>query len=78
MTATRSGVGWIGKSGNLITEAFGPEVRLGTILTSMPLVPDRPIEESKCGDCAECVKRCPAYALAGQHHWVPDGKRINC
>ncbi|RQD67940.1 MAG: epoxyqueuosine reductase [Tindallia sp. MSAO_Bac2] len=75
MTATRSGVGWIGKSGNLITEAFGPEVRLGTVLTSMPLKPEKPIEEGKCGECSECVKACPAYALSGLHHWAPGMER---
>ena len=75
MTATRSGLGWIGKSGNLITEDFGPEIRLGTVLTSMPMEVDLPIEQSQCDDCLICVKACPAYALAGMHHWLPGIER---
>lgn len=75
MAATRAGIGWIGKSGNLITEAFGPEIRLGTVLTSMPIQSDEPIEKSYCGDCSICVKACPAYALGGMHQWVPGIER---
>ncbi|SFI14687.1 Epoxyqueuosine reductase QueG (queuosine biosynthesis) [Tindallia magadiensis] len=75
MAATRSGLGWIGKSGNLITEAFGPEVRLGTVLTSLPLTVHSPIEISRCGSCNICVKACPGYALPGNHEWKPGIER---
>ncbi|SCY69783.1 4Fe-4S double cluster binding domain-containing protein [Alkaliphilus peptidifermentans] len=63
--ATRSGIGWIGKNCCLITEEFGPRVRLGTVLTDMELEYDQPIEESKCQNCNICVKSCPAMALKG-------------
>lgn len=71
--ATRSGLGWIGKNACLITEEFGPRIRLGTILTNMEVNYDEPITASKCGDCNICVKSCPALALRG-NLWYP-GKR---
>ncbi|QSZ27832.1 epoxyqueuosine reductase [Aceticella autotrophica] len=63
--ATRAGIGWIGKNDLLITEKYGPRVRLGTVLTDMPFKTGIPIVESKCGDCSLCVKSCPAMALNG-------------
>lgn len=72
--ATRSGLGWIGKSCCLITEEFGPRIRLGTVLTNMPLEYNKPIDISKCGECNECVKACPAIALKGAT-WNPGMER---
>ena len=63
--ATRSGLGWIGKNCCLITEEFGPRIRLGTILTNMEFHYGTPIVESQCGNCNLCVKNCPAVALSG-------------
>ncbi|MGQ9629003.1 MAG: 4Fe-4S double cluster binding domain-containing protein [bacterium] len=63
--ATRSGLGWIGKSALLITPQYGPRVRLATILTDMPLDVGTPIEGSRCGDCDLCVRACPASAISG-------------
>lgn len=65
MIATLSGIGWIGKSALLVTEEFGPRVRLGTILTNMKLDYDDPITESKCYECNICTKVCPAFAIKG-------------
>ncbi|SNX55081.1 4Fe-4S double cluster binding domain-containing protein [Thermoanaerobacterium sp. RBIITD] len=64
--ATKAGLGWIGKNGLLITEKYGPRVRLGTILTDMKLSSGTPIEISKCGNCNLCVRNCPAMALYGK------------
>lgn len=68
--ATRSGIGWIGKNCCLITEEFGPRVRLGTVLTNMEFEYGAPMETSKCNDCKACVKACPAMALKGTT-WTP-------
>ncbi|WP_026477076.1 4Fe-4S double cluster binding domain-containing protein [Alkaliphilus transvaalensis] len=75
--ATRAGIGWIGKNCCLVTEEFGPRLRLGTILTNMELEYDQPIEASQCGECNACVKACPAIALKGAI-WTPgmDRKEI--
>lgn len=64
-SATQSGIGWIGKNSCLVTEEFGPRVRLGTVLTNMVFQYDEPINHSKCGECDICVKACPSKALKG-------------
>jgi epoxyqueuosine reductase QueG len=63
--ATRAGLGWIGKSGLLVTKEFGPAVRLTTLLTDAPLQPDQPVNESACGPCTVCTKACPVEAIKG-------------
>ena len=54
--ATRAGLGWIGKCGLLITRAYGPAVRLGSVLTDAPLETGTPTEVSICGIC---INVCP-------------------
>ncbi|MDR2686593.1 MAG: 4Fe-4S binding protein [Oscillospiraceae bacterium] len=63
--ATRAGLGWIGKSAALVTKEYGNAVRLGGVLTDMPLRTGTPINASLCGDCMECVKHCPGRAIRG-------------
>jgi epoxyqueuosine reductase len=65
--ATRAGLGWIGKSALLITKEYGPAVRLGSVLTDADLQTGSPMNESHCGNCRQCVDRCPARAIAGGH-----------
>jgi epoxyqueuosine reductase QueG len=66
MVATRAGLGWIGKTGLLITREFGPRLRLVSILLKQdPGCSKKPIEISKCGNCNICVVKCPAKAANG-------------
>ncbi len=61
-----AGLGFYGKNGLLITEEFGPLVRLGGVLTNYPLgeqVAERVFQESRCGSCNICLESCPAGAL---------------
>jgi len=67
--ATRAGLGWIGKSALLITEEYGPAVRLGSVLTDAVFETIEPINTSRCGDCHKCVDCCPAGAIAGSN-WI--------
>lgn len=67
MVATRAGLGWIGKTGLLVTKVFGPRLRLTTILTNTVLTPEsKPYDMSECGTCRICVKCCPARAANGK------------
>jgi len=68
--ATRAGLGWIGRCALLVTREFGSAVRISSLLTDAPLVPDAPVDESGCGDCAACVAACPAGAVSGAL-WTP-------
>jgi len=64
--ATRAGIGWIGKNDVVITEKYGPRVRLSAVLVDAPLSFGEPITESKCPDgCTLCVELCPCNALHG-------------
>jgi epoxyqueuosine reductase QueG len=64
--ATRAGLGWIGKSALLVTEAFGSMVRISSILTDASLKTAKPINKSKCGECKVCCDACPAGAISGK------------
>lgn len=67
MVATRSGLGWIGKTDLFISTRFGPRLRLVSILINKkPEKLSRPIEKSKCGNCSICVDKCPAHAASGE------------
>lgn len=63
--AVSSGLGWIGKSGLFISSSYGPRVRLGTVLTDMPLPTPSVNPVQSCGSCRACVDSCPAMALTG-------------
>lgn len=67
--ATRSGLGWIGKSCTLITKQYGNAVRLNGVLTDMPLQTAEPVNSSLCGACRKCVESCPAQAITG-NEWT--------
>jgi len=63
--ATKSGLGWIGKSSLLITQEYGSAIRLNGVITNMPLETTDPIYKSLCGNCRACVDACPAGAIKG-------------
>lgn len=65
LAATRSGSGYVGKSGLFIHNEFGPRVRLGTVLTDAPLSVGVPKTKSECGACRLCELSCPASAIVG-------------
>ena len=75
MVGTRAGLGWIGKTDLLVSKAFGPRLRLASILLSeqIPLL-NNPIEKSRCGTCDVCVVKCPAQAANGRL-WDIDTER---
>jgi epoxyqueuosine reductase len=60
--AAAAGLGWIGRNGCLIVDGLGSYVVLGEIISNLPLVPDRPVEQA-CGDCDACIRACPTGAL---------------
>lgn len=72
--ATLAGLGWIGKSGLLVTRDYGSAVRITTVLTNAPLQCGEPATRSLCGDCNICVEACPAQAITGVP-WTPCSPR---
>ena len=61
--ATKSGLGWIGRSALFVTKEYGSAVVLGGILTDMPLDFGNPITNSECDDCTNCQDACPVNAI---------------
>ncbi|MBR5537548.1 MAG: epoxyqueuosine reductase [Clostridia bacterium] len=64
-SATRAGLGWIGKCALLVTPEYGSAVRLTVTLTDAPLEVAQPITQSRCGDCTACMEACPGHAVRG-------------
>ncbi|MFW9904800.1 MAG: 4Fe-4S double cluster binding domain-containing protein [Candidatus Thorarchaeota archaeon] len=75
--ARRAGLGWIGKNLLLITPEFGPRVRLGTVLTNIPLKSNKSAIELNCGNCTKCIDACPIQALKPSNFEVYPAKREN-
>lgn len=60
--AEQAGLGFFGRSANLITREYGTWVFLGGLLTDVPLEPDPPWQAS-CGTCTRCLEACPTGAI---------------
>jgi len=61
--AARAGLGWIGKSTNLITTEIGSWVFIGSILLNIDLDYDTAVIEDHCGTCTACLDACPTNAI---------------
>lgn len=82
LLAQKAGLGWIGKSGLLISEERGPSQRIAAVYTSaeLPYTDDGGEKYSWipqfCETCNRCVQKCPAKAIYPQPMEGPDGQRI--
>ena len=64
--AVQAGLGEVGRHSLLITEEYGPRLRLGKIFTDMPLVIDQPKRfgvKEFCDVCQRCSSACPPKAI---------------
>ncbi|OJW83663.1 MAG: tRNA epoxyqueuosine(34) reductase QueG [Bacteroidetes bacterium 46-16] len=61
--AVRSGLGWVGKNGNLITKHSGSFFFIATLITDLELQPDAPFVTDHCGTCTRCIDECPTKAI---------------
>jgi epoxyqueuosine reductase len=61
--ALRSGLGWIGKNGNLITKSNGSFFFIATLITDLELEYDDPYARDYCGSCSRCIDACPTEAI---------------
>jgi len=68
--AVKSGLGWVGKNGNLIAKDSGSFFFLATLITDLDLEYDDPFVKDYCGTCRRCIDACPTDAIM-------EGKEIN-
>jgi len=61
--ATKSGLGWIGKNGNLINKQSGSFFFIATLIVDVELVYDDPFAKDYCGNCRRCIEACPTDAI---------------
>ncbi len=61
--AVRSGLGWIGKNGNMLTRHSGSYCFIATLITDLELIADAPFSTDHCGTCTRCIDECPTDAI---------------
>lgn len=71
--AKRSGLGWIGKNTNLISQEHGSFVFIGELLVDLDLEPDNKTVPDLCGTCTLCIDTCPTGAIT--EPYVVDGSK---
>jgi len=67
--AVQAGLGEVGRHSLLITEEYGPRLRLGKIFTNMPLQVDQPKRfgvKEFCDICQRCSNACPPKAIPSE------------
>jgi len=64
--AAQAGIGWHGKNTMLVDERLGTWFFLAEILTTLELLPDKPVPD-RCGTCERCIKACPTGAITAPH-----------
>lgn len=61
--ATKSGLGWVGKNGNLINKQSGSFFFIATLIVDVELIYDNPFAKDYCGTCTKCIDACPTEAI---------------
>lgn len=70
--AEKSGLGWQGKNGMLISKQKGSFFFVGEIILDLDLVYDQPTL-NHCGSCTKCIDACPTDAITSAN--IIDGSK---
>ena len=68
--AAKSGLGWIGKNGNLLTQQVGSFYFIAELIIDLELEYDTATTDH-CGSCTACIDACPTEAIVSPY--VVDG-----
>ena len=61
--AQKTGLGWIGKNGNLINKQSGSFFFIATLIVDLELNYDVSYAKDYCGACTKCIDNCPTEAI---------------
>lgn len=70
--AAKSGLGWIGKNSNLLTQQVGSFYFIAELIVDLELDYDTPVTDH-CGSCTACIDACPTEAII--QPYVVDGSK---
>lgn len=70
--AAKSGLGWIGKHSNLLTQQVGSFYFIAELIIDLDLEYDLPTT-NHCGTCTACIDACPTEAIT--EPYVVDGSK---
>ena len=70
--AAKSGLGWIGKHSNLLTQQVGSFYFIAELILDLDLEYDTHVTDH-CGTCTACIDACPTQAIA--EPYVVDGSK---
>lgn len=70
--AAKSGLGWIGKHSNLLSQQVGSFYFIAELIVDLELDYDHPVTDH-CGTCTACIDACPTKAII--QPYVVDGSK---
>ena len=70
--AAKSGLGWVGKNSNLITQKVGSFYFIAELIIDLDLEYDT-LTTDHCGSCSACIDACPTEAIVSPY--VVDGSK---
>ncbi|MBT8185395.1 MAG: tRNA epoxyqueuosine(34) reductase QueG, partial [Eudoraea sp.] len=70
--AAKSGLGWMGKHSNLLTQQAGSFYFIAELIVDLDLEYDSPVTDH-CGTCTACIDACPTAAIV--QPYVVDGSK---
>ncbi len=70
--AAKSGLGWIGKNSNLLTQKVGSFYFIAELIIDLDLDYDNPVTDH-CGTCTACIDSCPTEAIVSPY--IVDGSK---
>ncbi|QWX84065.1 tRNA epoxyqueuosine(34) reductase QueG [Cellulophaga sp. HaHaR_3_176] len=70
--AAKSGLGWIGKHSNLLTQKVGSFYFIAELIIDLELEYDHAVTDH-CGTCTACIDSCPTQAIVDPH--IVDGSK---
>ncbi|QSW90623.1 MULTISPECIES: tRNA epoxyqueuosine(34) reductase QueG [Flavobacterium] len=70
--AAKSGLGWIGKNSNLITQKVGSFYFIAELILDLDLEYDHSVTDH-CGSCTACIDACPTQAILAPY--IVDGSK---